>query len=445
MGKRYLGDLFISGHWYLLMGTCALFFLVTFFLPFLLPFALLYFLLATIATATDYSLLFLSKYAVRASREVPVRMNLGDENEIRINLYSTYPFHVHVNIIDELPIQLQNRDFGLTLSLTSGEPTGSSYLLKPYTRGVYTFGRLLCYVSSPLRLVQRRFSNATGHAVKVYPSIKYLRQYQLLALSDNTHFAGIKKTRSIGHSLEFEQIKEYVKGDDLRSINWKATARKGSLMVNNYIDTRSQQVYCLIDKGRSMKMPFDGMSLLDHAINATLAFLNVALLKQDRAGLITFGAKLNDLLPARGASTQLHHINELLYRQTTQFEESNLEVLAASVFRKITQRSFLLLFTNFETMASLERQLPYLRKLASRHLLCVVFFSNTLLKEIHEEHPDSIEGIYIKTIADRFDFEKKQIVKELRRYGIIALLSTPKELTVAIINKYLELKARQLL
>jgi uncharacterized protein (DUF58 family) len=200
----------------------------------------------------------------------------------------------------------------------------------------------------------------------------------------------------------------------------------------------------VIDKGRAMKMPFDGMSLLDYSINAALVFLNVALLKQDRAGLITFSAKVNDIVASERVGTQLNKLNETLYRQQTDFMDSSFEALATTVYHKLSHRSFLLLFTNFETMASLERQLPYLRKLASRHLLCVVFFQNTLLKEIHEAQPDSMEGIYIKTIADRFDFEKKQIVKELRRHGILSVLTTPEELTIDVINKYLELKARQM-
>jgi uncharacterized protein (DUF58 family) len=245
--------------------------------------------------------------------------------------------------------------------------------------------------------------------------------------------------------MEFEQIKEYVPGDDIRTINWKATARKGSVMVNNYIDARSQQIYCLVDKGRTMKMPFDGMSLLDYSINAALIFLNIALLKQDRAGLITFSSKMNDVIAAERSSTQISKINEALYRQTTDFSDSNYESLTAMVYRKLSHRSFLLLFTNFETMSSLERQLPFLKRLASRHLLCVVFFQNTLLKEIHEGQPDTMEGIYIKTIAERFDFEKKQIVKELRRHGILSVLTTPEGLTVDVINKYLELKARQMI
>ncbi len=444
MKKRYLADLYIHNRWYLLAFINVFLFLVAFFLPFVWYIALVYLLVLTVLTLMDYLLLFLGKRNIQAQRIVGERINLGHDNTINLSLWNTFPFPVQVRLIDELPVQFQERNFSQYHKIAANKRLVAEYNLRPVSRGEYIFQRILCYASSPLGLLERRCISEADQMVKVYPSTKYLRQYQLLALSDSNQYAGSKKIRRIGHSMEFEQIKEYVQGDDIRTINWKATARRGNLMVNNFIDARSQQIYCVIDKGRAMKMPFDGMSLLDYSINAALVFLNVALLKQDRAGLITFSAKVNDIVASERVGTQLNKLNETLYRQQTDFMDSSFEALATTVYHKLSHRSFLLLFTNFETMASLERQLPYLRKLASRHLLCVVFFQNTLLKEIHEAQPDSMEGIYIKTIADRFDFEKKQIVKELRRHGILSVLTTPEELTIDVINKYLELKARQM-
>src|SRR6476659_5258900 len=154
-----------------------------------------------------------------------------------------------------------------------------------------------------------------------------MRLYQLIATGTHLHESGVKRMRRIGHSMEFEQIKEYVRGDDYRTINWKATARKDGLMVNNYTDERSQQIYCLINKGRVMKMPFDGMTLLDYAINATLVLSNVALVKQDKAGLITFAENLDTFVQADKKPTQMNLVLETLYRQQTRFIESDIEQL----------------------------------------------------------------------------------------------------------------------
>jgi uncharacterized protein (DUF58 family) len=280
--------------------------------------------------------------------------------------------------------------------------------------------------------------------VAVYPSFMQLRKYELLS---NTAMLehGNKRMRKIGHSMEFEQIKEYVSGDDIRTINWKATARKSSFMVNNYTDERSQQVYCIIDKGRLMKMPFAGLSLLDHAINSTLVLSNICLQKQDKVGLITFSNKIGAVLAADRRPIQRENILQLLYNQNTAFLESDFEMLYLQTRNRIKQRSLLILFTNFESLSGLKRQLPYLRSIAKYHLLLVVFFENTELKQLSTINADNVEEVYVKTIAEKFAFEKRLIVKELSNYGILSILTSPEKLTVNTVNKYLELKTRQAL
>lgn len=444
---KYITDLFICRRWYTLVASCVILLFVSYFVKVLYHPALAYTGTIILLTAIDYVLLFFTQSAVTAQRIITPRFSIGEENPVTIWVSNGYSFKIKGIIIDELPIQFQERNFqiGITLPYRSGRKS-YSYTLRPLSRGEFSFGNLICYITSPLGLLKRRFINvsqAGDSTVKVYPAYLQLKKYQLLATTGTTP-VGVKKVRRLGHSLEFEKIKDYVQGDDVRTINWKATARTSNLMVNTYTDARQQQIYCLIDKGRSMKMPFEGLTLLDHSINASLALLNVALLKQDKAGLITFSNKTGDIVAADRRNDQLHRILETLYKQKTEFKESDYEAVWSTVHRSITQRSLLLLFTNFETFSSLERQLPFLKKIAQRHLTCVIFFQNTLLKQIHDNHPDNIEGIYIKTIADQFTLEKKLIVKELRLHGILSILTTPQHLSVDVINKYLELKARQM-
>ena len=278
--------------------------------------------------------------------------------------------------------------------------------------------------------------------VPVYPSYIQMRKYELMAISNRLTEAGIKKIRRIGHNMEFELIKEYVSGDDYRTINWKATARKPSLMVNHFQDERSQQVYSLIDKGRVMQMPFHGLSLLDYAINASLVISNIAIKKSDKAGLITFQDKIGSTLPAGKRSGQMMKIMEVLYNQKTAYRESDFSVLFTHVRRKITQRSLLLIFTNFESIYGLHRQLHFIKSMAMQHLVVVIFFENTEVTKLIQQPADELRAIYHKAIAEKFSYEKKLIVRELQKYGIQALLTRPENLTVDTINKYLELKAR---
>src|SRR6185503_20743004 len=342
-----------------------------------------------------------------AGRSTAGRFSLGDENKVTLHLENRYPFTVRVSILDELPVQFQERKWLRKAKVGSNEKKDLEYSLKPASRGEYVFDNINVYVHAPLQLVKRRYTFPAREAVKVYPSFIQMRKYQLLAVSNKLQEVGVKRIRKLGHSMEFEQIKEYVRGDDYRTINWKATARKEALMVNNYTDERSQQIYCLINKGRVMKMPFGGMTLMDYAINASLVLSNVALVRQDKAGLITFAENLDVFLQADKKSTQMNQILETLYRQQTRFLEADFEKLYSVVRNRITHRSLLVLFTNFESMDSLQREMPPLKLIAQHHLLLVVFFENTELKKLTETSVTSMEDIYIKTIAEKFVYEKK--------------------------------------
>jgi uncharacterized protein (DUF58 family) len=441
---RFLRPLFFSRRFYWSFVTVIVLFVLSFFWYWLFNIAQIALVFFAFMFLLDYTILFVRKSGVKVVRQAPERFSNGDNNKVQLQVKNRYPFRVWLKIIDEIPVQFQQRNFLLNTMLNSGERQNLVYNLRPVERGEYVFHDVNVFVKSPIQLVIRRIVASTEQTVKVLPSYLQLRQFELLAYSNNLSEAGSRKIRKIGHSLEFEQIKEYVTGDDIRSINWKATARRGGeLMVNNYTDERSQQVYCIIDKGRVMKMPFEGMTLLDYAINATLVLSKVALIKQDRAGLVTFAENIGHFLPADRKAAQMGNILEALYNQQTKFLESNFEKIYALVRTRITQRSLVILFTNFESLSGLQRQLPYIRSIARNHLVLVVFFENTELRQLTEDKADSVESLYTKTIAEQFAYEKKLIVKELQQHGIFTILTAPQNLTVNTVNKYLELKARQ--
>ena len=392
--------------------------------------------------ALDYLLLFL-RNGINASRRTPERLSNGDQNQLQVLTENRYPFPVVLEVVDELPFQFQERDFSFRFPLAAGQRKTHAYHLRPVKRGEYAFGALNAYAGSLIGLVMRRYRFDMGKTIPVFPSFLQMRRYQLMAISNRLSEIGVKKIRRVGHSMEFEQIRDYVPGDDIRTVNWKATARRNQMMVNSFTEEKSQQVYCVIDKGRVMKMPFDGLSLLDHSINASLVLSNVALLKQDKAGIITFSEEIGDFLPASGKVAQMNSILELLHRQKTRYLESDFEKLYAHMKRRITQRSLVMLFTNFESLNALQRQMPYLRRIARNHLLMVVFFENSLLAEQMRKPAGALEEVYRRTIAAKFAFEKKQIVRELQQHGILTLLTAPEQLTVNAVNRYLELKSRQ--
>jgi uncharacterized protein (DUF58 family) len=419
-------------------------FVVGYFIPVFFEISKVLLFMLFVLTIIDIIILYNTQNGIKVSRFLPERLSNGDENKISLSIKNQYPFVANLSIIEELPYQFQKRDFFFNQQLHKNEEKNIHYNLKPIERGTYLFGHINVYAGSPLQLATKKYILGTEKELKCYPSFLKLREFNIKAFNNSTISYGTKKVRRIGNSLEFEQIKEYVSGDDIRTLNWKATAKRNQLMVNQFVEEKSQSVYSIIDKGRAMQMQFNGLSLLDYAVNATLAISNIVLRKQDKAGMLSFSTKLEDLVVSERRNSQMSLISEALYNIKTNFSESDFSTLYSVVKRKITHRSLLILYTNFETIDGLNRQLPYLRALAKNHLVLVVFFKNTELDALTNTKAETIEQVYDTIIAEKFMYEKRHIVNELKKYGIQSVLTKPEDLTGDTINKYLELKSRGL-
>ncbi|MEZ4807058.1 MAG: DUF58 domain-containing protein [Flavobacteriales bacterium] len=395
-----------------------------------------------VGIVADLYTLFVRRTGLVAERRTLERWSNGDMNPVSLVLKSGYGMAMQVRVLDELPEQFQKRDLVLRGTLPAWGERTFDYTVRPVSRGVYRYGAIQAFVGGPLGMVERRFSLDRAREVAVYPGYLQMRKYELLAFSDRLTLAGVKRVRRIAHQAEFERIREYVTGDDRRTVNWKASARRGRLMVNQYQDERAQQVFSLIDTGRVMKMPFEGLSLLDHAINASLVISNIAMYKEDKAGVITFSDKVQEILPAGRQRGQLQRILQAYHALATDHMETDMEALFIAVKRHIHQRSLLLLFTNYESLLALQRQLPYLQRLARQHLVVPIFFLNTEVEKDLATRPQDTEQVYVHTIAEGTMHEKRLIARELERHGMPAILCRPQDLTVHVINRYLELKAR---
>lgn len=442
--KRHY-SLYLRNRFFLALVVNVLLFLLAFVLEGFYVAAWVFLWLVVLLLLVDILLMYRIRAGLFARRIMAERFSNGDDNPVDIYLENHYPIPLQVEVVDELPFQFQKRDARFLASLQNGETKTISYVLRPVKRGAYHFGAINVFGISPIGFISRRFRFEAGTNVPVYPSFIQMRKYELLAISNRLTLAGIKKIRRLGNNKEFEQIENYVAGDDYRRINWKATARKQSLMINHYQDERSQQVYSVIDKGRLMKMPFEGMSLLDYAINASLVISNIAIKRGDKAGLITFQDRLNSLVPASGRSRQMQFIMEQLYREKTSYKDSDFANLYAALRNKLGQRSLVILYTNFESIHSMQRQLPYLRMINRQHLLLCVCFINTEVEKLVHSPAEGVEEIYTKGIAEQLLYEKRLIQKELEAHGIKTILTRPQALSVNTINKYLELKGRGLI
>jgi uncharacterized protein (DUF58 family) len=410
--------------------------------PFLLAIVETSCVLLLVLLCIDTLLLYSNATMVTVTRETASVLSLGDVNTITITLINKSRIKLWVSVIDELPEQFQIRDFILHTPLPPEKPTIKTYELKPVTRGEYTFGKVLVYFTSGMGLMRRRISAPLEVNVPVYPSIIQMKKYELKTFARTATEFGVKKVRRIGHSYEFEHIKQYIRGDDYRSINWKATGRRGHIMVNQYEDEKSQQVYCIIDKSRVMHMPFHGLSLFDYAVNASLVISNIVLGKQDKAGLVTFAETPKALIKAERSKMQLKKILETLYKEKEGSVEANYESMYMAVRNFINGRSLLFLYTNFESTYALQRVLPQLRKLNDQHLLVVVFFENTEITTNTSAGVETLEDMYTHVTAEHYVLTKIQLAQQLKQHGIMTILTKPEDLTVASLNKYLELKSR---
>ncbi|MBL4625395.1 MAG: DUF58 domain-containing protein [Flavobacteriales bacterium] len=391
---------------------------------------------------TDIFLLFKKTRYIEIVRKVPPILSLSDDNKVKIKVINNSNLNLKLKVIDELPYQLEQRDFMLVISLDKGLNESIEYNLRPTIRGEYFFGNLQVFVKTTIGLAAKKETTKAKTAVAVYPSILQMRQQELIALNHVSFTQGDNKTRKYGKSYEFDQIKSYVPGDDPRNINWKASSRTQQLMVNHFEDERSQQIYSIIDKGRTMKMPFNDLTLVDYAINSTLAFSNIVLKKQDKAGVISFSKDVETTLKAERSSRQLKKILHSLYKEKYSYTEANYEMLYINIRRTVPNRSLIFLYTNFDTVYALERVLPILRMMNRLHLLIVVFFENTELDSYSREESKSVLDIYQHTMARKFILEKDQIIKEMQKHGIQAIKTDPQQLSATAINKYLELKSK---
>lgn len=394
-------------------------------------------------TGYDTYILYTIADKVSASRKTPKVFSLSDEMQVRIHLHNAANRKVDVVLTDELPAELQIRDHQIAFVLEAEVDRELTYPIRPMTRGAYDFGNLNLFLTTDWKLAERRLVFPAEETVPVYPSILQMQQFALQAKT-TVPAQGRKRLRRLAKSYEFDQIKEYVLGDDYRSINWKATGRRNTLMINQYEDERAQRVFCCIDKGRTMLMPFNGLSLLDYAINATLALSNVILTREDRAGLLTFSDKIGTVLPADSKPDHLRRIMEALYRQQDQQKESNYDLLYYASRKLLGGRSLIILFTNFESNYALDRVLPSLRRIARSHQLVVILFENTEIADLLNESTEDVEDVYLKSTARNFLQQRELMAARLRQNGVKVVLTPPEELSGAVINEYLEMKRRGL-
>lgn len=439
---QILKNTYLSRFFFLLYFGIVLLFVISANYPQLLIISQAILLITLGLTVIDLLLVFSTKKPISVERIVEQRLNLGDKNAVQLVFRNLTNQPIGYRMYEGFPKSMQERSKTFVGTIGPKNTKTYSYDFTPKSRGDYEFGNVFLFISSVFNLVSRRFIIPLKQEVQVFPSVLQLKKYELLVFQQQKVNVGIKKIRRLGNNSEFEQIKNYVQGDEVKKINWKATGRTNTLMVNQYQEEKSQNVYCIIDKSRSMQMEFDSLSMFDYAINSTLVLSNITIKNGDKTGLITFSDKMGTQLAADKSAGQLRRIMEELYAQKSQFLEPNYALLYNSLRRTVKTRSLIILFANFETEFAMRRALPILRKIKEKHVLVTVLFQNSDLETLAFKQPKTIRDVYQSAVAEKMTNVKSKIALELKRNGIHTVLTLPENLSINTINKYLELKAK---
>ena len=422
--------------------------------------ALVLLCLFIVASVVDIVLLMLLR--IEGGRDIASKLDLGEENVFSVSFKIKRGRLMSAYLIDELPSEFHKNENGklkkkyfqsLPNSASSNIqfPTFKCQLsITPSCRGHFLLGRSLVYASCLGLLERKIILQQEGQEVDVYPAFSRLREKDEQVRSRQTISTGNHKRQLPANQTEFRDIREYVAGDDIRTINWKASARTGHVMVNEYEDERSQHVINVIDCGTAMQRTFNALSLQDHAINASLLVSYSALEREsDCIGVCSYGPKGIGFLPPRAGKPQFNSIMQQLYALDTEYGESDIEQLCLVIDRNVKRRSLIFLYTEIPTISVLERQLQFFKRISTRNCLVIVNCLDHELegmaeRYIEEKQKSRTHSLCVEsTLAKDMVNQKQLIADTLQQNGIYCLSIHPESLSFGILSKYIELKAKR--
>ena len=384
----------------------------------------------------------------KLSRHHDERLSLAAPNRIivRVQRRGSGPM-LPVWLRDDFPatFALEDHLHILTGTTVPGQTLALSYTVRPPRRGDYRFGDLHLRWRSVLGLLLRQATFAAAAPVKVYPNLVDVRKYDLLLRRNRLWEMGLRATRLLGRGNEFERLRDYSPDDDYRRINWQATARRGKPISVEFETERSQTVIALLDTGRMMRSPVGDVAKLDYAINAVLLLGYVAAQKGDRIGLLAFDDAPHTWVAPRSGKAQFHRLLAQLYAVESQPVEPDYTAAVAYVATKQAKRSLVLLFSDLTGALYTQTLAAQLAHLQRRHLVLLVTLRDPTVQAMARQEVEESATLYRRTVAERLLEERQMILEQLQRQVVLTLDVPADELSVAVINRYLELKVRAMI
>ena len=431
---------------YLLVAASLILLSLSWGRPWLRWIALAYDLALLALAIIDARLSHLPK-GVRISREFGGRFAVGAENEVRINVQNAQPHAVSLVVKDEYPPQMKLSGLREARMRVDAQTSAALvYGLTPPKRGRFEFGQIVVRFLSRLNLVwcEARIGEAVA-SVKVYPNMRRAREAELKALGARSLVASHRKTSWRGEGREFESLRDYVRGDELRHISWSATARRGKLTTRQYQVERDQTILIAIDGGRLMTARIEQETKLDSAVHAALALMSAAARAGDNAGLLVFGRKIKAFLPPSRGHDHMDAALEALYSVEPEMIEPSYSHAFEYIAANSKRRSLVIVITDLVDEEGSKELLTSLRLLRPRHLPLVVTIADRDLRAVVSQAPENVRDLFTQSVAEEIMYLRETALRLVESQGGLALDVTAAALAPAILEKYLQVKERGLL
>ncbi len=399
-------------------------------------------LLVLVVVAIDV-LMLPARAALDVEREFPASVGIGDEIEGSYTVFNRTTRVLQVELHDQLPPLVQGGVQSIVLRVPGASAQRVDAAIRGTARGTGTLGVVGVRVATPLGLISARYTFETHDAIRVMPSLAGVRRYRLLAMQHHLGAMGIRVLRYKGQGQAFARLREYVRGDDPRHIDWKATSKKGKFITREFTVERSQTVITLVDAGRGMTQLSGEFSRFEHALSAALILTDVASSSGDRVGTLVFDDEVRAFVPPQASKGALALVREAFIPVYATSREPDY----ASSFRFLAthqkKRALVVFFTDVIDVRASQALLAHVTHSAARHLVLVVALRNDALFEAAAlGDAASPEQLFESAAAEEVIQAREAVLERMRRAGVVVLDVSPQTMTAGVVNRYLELKAR---
>jgi len=452
-------SIYPTKRWLAFLAISLVLSITNMFVPGLLPLVLAIDALVLLVGWTDFLILLTTTSSgVSATRAHQRTSSIGVPLHCELTVQNRTPVTLSGSVRDDLPPTFQTRPHEHSLHLKPNSEVTFRRDLIPGRRGAFTLEKVYLKLNSPLRFWHRYFRQSYASQINVYPDMKQMADYAVLARTNRLSLIGVRRTRRIGQDSDFERLRDYARDDNYRHIDWRSTARRRKLTVKQYQTDQSQRVIFMLDCGRMMTNESGGLSLLDHALNASLMMAYVALHQGDSVGMLCFSDRVHAYIPPRGGSSQLNRLLQAGFDQFPRMVESRYDLAFLYLQNHCRRRSLVSLTTNVIDEVNAASVVDYLGNLSGQHLPLGVLLRDRELFDAADDVAEVVlergttdlavldsTRVYRGAAAAEILVWRQQIIRDLQHRGVLCVDAFPDELTAPLINQYLQAKARHLL